>query len=108
MAEEKGGGPVASPEGDVPAEYRLWARELLLCHISSSRKYLLALVSSVRFYIRFAWKVHGAHHFGVDSTAWTQHLGENSLQGPRAVLFLSSYASKAAARCAAHMEVHNV
>lgn len=29
MAEEKSGGPVASPEGDVPAEYRLWARELL-------------------------------------------------------------------------------
>lgn len=29
MTEEKSGGPVASPEGDVPAEYRLWARELL-------------------------------------------------------------------------------
>lgn len=38
MAEEKGCGPVASPEGDVPAEYRLWARELLKLSVDMRRQ----------------------------------------------------------------------
>lgn len=38
MAEEKGGGPVASPEGVVPAEYCLWARELLKLSVDMRRQ----------------------------------------------------------------------
>lgn len=38
MAEVKSGGPVASPEGDVPAEYRLWARELLKLSVDMRRQ----------------------------------------------------------------------
>ena len=37
MAEEKSGGPAASPEGVVPAEYRLWARELLKLSVDMRR-----------------------------------------------------------------------
>ena len=36
--QEKSGGPVASPEGVVPAEYRLWARELLKLSVDMRRQ----------------------------------------------------------------------